>query len=77
MKSERFKILVCGFECCLLNANKSLELNLVWKNERPLKQMSFRPKPSYFERDGPVCIRSASSFCHNPLNFCTHVVWVK
>ena len=40
----------------------------------PLKQMSFRLKPSYFERDGPVCTRSASGFCRNPLNFCTHVM---
>ena len=39
--------------------------------------MSFRLKPSHFERDGPVCTRSASSFCRNPLNFCTHVMWVK
>src|SRR3954470_12366428 len=33
--------------------------------------MSFRLKPLYFERDGPVCTRSTSSFCRNPLNFCT------
>ena len=39
--------------------------------------MSFRLKHLYFERDGPVCTRSASSFCRNPLNFCTHVMWVK
>ena len=39
--------------------------------------MSFRLKPLYFERDGPVCTRSASSFCRYPLNFCTHVMWVK
>ena len=39
--------------------------------------MSFHLKPLYFERDGPVCTRSASSFCRNPLNFCTHVMWVK
>ena len=39
--------------------------------------MSFRLKPLYFERDGPVCTRSASSFCPNPLNFCAHVMWVK
>ena len=39
--------------------------------------MSFRLKPLYFERDGPVCTRSASSFCRNTLNFCTHVMWVK
>ena len=39
--------------------------------------MSFCVKPLYFERDGPVCTRSASSFCRNPLNFCTHVMWVK
>ena len=39
--------------------------------------MSFCLKPLYFEKDGPVCTRSASSFCRNPLNFCTHVIWVK
>src|SRR3954468_3935431 len=39
----------------------------------PLKQMSFRPKPSYFERDGPVCTQSASSFCRNPLRLCNEV----
>ena len=39
--------------------------------------MSFRLKPLYFERDGPVCTRSASSFCRNPLNFCAHVMWVQ
>ena len=39
--------------------------------------MSFRLKPLYFERDGSVCTRSTSSFCRNPLNFCTHVMWVK
>ena len=39
--------------------------------------MSFRLKPLYFETDGPVCTRSASSFFSNPLNFCTHVMWVK
>ena len=33
----------------------------------PLQQMSFRLKTSYFEGDGPVCTRSASSFCRNPL----------
>ena len=39
--------------------------------------MSFRLKPLYFERDVAVCTRSASSFFRNPLNFCTHVTWVK
>ena len=39
--------------------------------------MGFRLKPLYFERDCPVCTRSASSFCRNPLNFCTHVMCVK
>src|SRR3954454_3198653 len=29
--------------------------------------MSFRLKSLYFERDGPVYTRSASSFCRNPL----------
>ena len=36
--------------------------------------MSFRLKPLYFKRDGPVCTRSASSFCRNPLNFCAHIL---
>ena len=39
--------------------------------------MSFRMKPSNFEGDGSVCTRSASSFCRNPLYFCTHAMWVK
>ena len=39
--------------------------------------MSFRLKPLYFERDGAVCTRSASSFCTHSLNFCTHDMWVK
>ena len=39
--------------------------------------MSFRLKPLYFERDGPVCTRSATSFFCNPLNFFTHVMLVK
>src|SRR3954471_3840649 len=34
----------------------------------PLDQ-ACRLKPSYFERDGPVCTRSASSIWCNPLNF--------
>ena len=43
----------------------------------PSKHMSFRLKPSYFERVGPVCTWSASSFCRNPLNSCAHVIWLK
>ena len=39
--------------------------------------MNFRPKPSCFERDCPVCTRSASSFSRNPLNFLAHAMWVK
>ena len=38
-----------------VGCKKSLELKWVKKNEIPLKQMSFRLKLSYFERDGPVC----------------------
>ena len=33
--------------------------------------------PCTFEIDGLVCTRSASSFCRNPLKFCTHVMSVK
>ena len=39
--------------------------------------MSFRPKPWYFERDCPVCTRSASSFCHDPLSFFARAMRVK
>ena len=39
--------------------------------------MSFRPKPWYFEKDCPVCTRSASSFCRNPIYFFAHAMWVK
>ena len=76
MKSERVKILVCGFEWCILNAQRVLS-SKEFRNEMPLEQMSFRQKRSHFERDGPVCTRSTSSFCRNPLNFCTPVMWVK
>ena len=37
----------------------------------------YSSKPLYFERDGLVCTWSASSFCRNPLYFCTHAMWVK
>ena len=77
MKSERVQILVCGFEWYLLNAPKFLSSEKFRKMKMPLQHMSFRLKPSHFERDGPVCTRSASIFCRNPLNFCTHVIWVK
>jgi hypothetical protein len=39
--------------------------------------MSFCPKPRYFERDCPVCTRSASNFCRNPLIFLAYAMWVK
>ena len=39
--------------------------------------MSFRPKPFYFERDCPVCTRSASSFSRNLLKFLAHAMWVQ
>ena len=39
--------------------------------------MSSRPKPWYSERDCPVCTRSASSFCRNPLYSFAHAMWVK
>ena len=39
--------------------------------------MSSRQKPWYFERDCPVCTRSASSFCRNPLYSFAHAMWVK
>ena len=60
-----------------IKCTKSLEFKKVYKNEMPLEQISFRLKPSHFQRDGPVCTRSASSFCLNPLNFFIHVMWVK
>ena len=39
--------------------------------------MSSRPKPWYSERDCPVCTRSASSFCRDPLYSFTHAMWMK
>ena len=39
--------------------------------------MSSRQKPWYFERDCPVCTRSASSFCRNPLYSFAHAMWAK
>ena len=60
-----------------IERTKSLEFKSVLKNEMALQQMSFLLKPSHFERDGPVCKRSASSFCRNPLKFLAHAMWVK
>ena len=77
MKSERVEISVWGFECCMLDAKKVLSWNKFRKMKCLCNRWVFVRNPSYFERDGPVCTRSASSFCCNPLNFCTHVVWVK
>ena len=77
MKLERVEILGCDFEWCILNAQKVWSSNKFKKTKFLLQQMSFRVKPSYFEGDGLVCTRSASSFYRNPLNFCTHAMRVK
>ena len=37
----------------------------------------FSSETSYFEGDGLVCTRSASSVCRNPLNFLAHAMWVE
>ena len=57
--------------------HKKSGVQISLKNQMPLQQTSFRLKPSYFEGDGPVCTRSASSFYRNPLNFLAHALWVK
>ena len=57
--------------------HKKSGVQISWKNEIPLKQMSFRPKPWYFERDCLFCTRSASRFCLNPLYFVPHAMLVK
>ena len=77
LKSERVEISVSGFECCMLDAKKVLSWNKLRKMKCLCKRWVFMWNPLYFERDGPVCTRSASSFCRTPLNFCTHVMWVK
>ena len=58
-----------------MHKNSGIQISL--KNEIPLQRMSFRLKPSYFEGDGPVCTRSASSFARKPINFLAHAQWVK
>ena len=76
MKSERVEILVCGFECCIFYAKKSwVEISLEKWNVFVTDEFSCETLVLW--RDGPVCTRSASCFCRNPLNFCTHVMWVK
>ena len=35
--------------------HKKSRVEISSKNEMPLLHMSFRPKPWYFEGDGPVC----------------------
>ena len=74
---ERVEIWGCGFEWCILNAQKVLSSKNYIKMKCLWNRWVFRLKPSHFERDGPVCTRSASSFCRNPLNSCAHVMWVK
>ena len=54
MKLESVDILGCGFEWCILIAQKVWNSNKFKKSEMPLQQTSFRLKPSYFEGDGPV-----------------------
>ena len=54
MKLERVEILGCGFEWCILNAQKVWSSNKFKINEMPLQLLSFCLKPSYFEGDGPV-----------------------
>ena len=76
MKSERVEILGCSFEWCILNEKNSwVEISLEKWNA--FETDEFLSETLYFERDGPVCTRSASSFCRDPLHFCTHVIWVK
>ena len=77
MKLERVKILGRGFEWCILNAQKVWSSKKFKKMKCLFQQMSFRLKPSYFQEDGPVCTRSASSFCRNPLNILARAMWVK
>ena len=76
MKSKRVEILVCGFEWCILNAQKSwVEISLEKWNSFVTDE--FSSETLILWKKWSVCTWSASSFCRNPLNFCTHVMWVK
>ena len=57
--------------------HKKSGVEIGWKKWNAFVTDEFSSKPSYFEGDGPVCTRSASSFCHNPLNFLAHAMCVK
>ena len=76
MKSKRVQILVCGFQWCILNTKKSwVEISLEKWNVFVTDEFSFETLVLW--KRCPSYTRSESSFCRNPLNFCTHVMWVK
>ena len=75
--SERVESWWRGFESCILNTKKVRSCNKFKKWSVSLTNEFFRPKPWCFERYCPVCTRSASSFCRDPLYFFAHAMWVK
>ena len=77
MKSERAEISVCGFECCMLDSKKFLSWNKLRKMKCLCNRWVFVWNPCTLKEMVQFCTRSTSSFCRNPLNFCTHVMWVK
>ena len=59
---------------CWKQKKSWVEISLEKWNAFETDEFSFETS---YERDGPVCTRSASSFCRNPFNFRTHAMRVK
>ena len=75
--SERVESWWRGFEWRLLNAKRVWSCNKLLKFWIAGVTDEFSSETRYFERDCPVCTRSASSFCRDPLYYFAHAMRVK
>ena len=76
MKLEKVENCWCGFEWCILNAQKVLSSNKFKKMKCLCNRLVFVWNPDT-SKEIVHCTWSASGFCHNPLNFLAHAMWVK
>ena len=77
MKSERVELSVCGFECCMLDAKKVLSWNKLRKMKCLYNRWVFVRNPCTLKEMVQFVHEVHPVFAVNPLNFCTHVMWVK
>ena len=77
MKSERVEFLVCGFEWCILYAKKVLSSNKFRKMKCLWNRWVFVWNPRTLKEMVQFAHEVHPAFFRNPLNFCTHAMWVK